>query len=408
MPALPRRVLTLLALALALRLGYAVHAHRSGSIPTSSDQYETIALNLLAGSGYSIVPGVPTAQREPSYPLFLAALYAPFGRVPALVLAVQCLLGTAACLLAWSAARPLFGERPALWALIAAALYPQGVYYSGYFFRDTLLAFLFMLLCWSSTRWSAAGEEGERGALYGGWAAVGLGLGNSAHLPALALAGLLLLLAAPARARLRRAVLYGAPLALAFGLWSARNAAVFGRFVAGSTHGGEEFYQALIVPPEDLGTSRQTEILAADAVFQETLGLPEAERNARLTRESLRWIAGHPGLYASRAAAGFVKFWKLWPYKRSYNHSYGAIFAASLLSDAWLIPLGLFGLWSLRRRWREFPALWAGVAGLTFVYGAVHAVIRYRLPLMLPLIVLAAGAAAELARGRKGTMPAHG
>ena len=41
-----------------------------------------------------------------------------------------------------------------------------------------------------------------------------------------------------------------------------------------------------------------------------------------------------------------------------------------------------------RSRWREVPALPAAVFALTFVYGAVHAVIRYRLPLMGGMILL--------------------
>ncbi|MBI3289063.1 MAG: glycosyltransferase family 39 protein [Elusimicrobia bacterium] len=401
----------LLSAALALRLGYAWHGHRAGYVPTAADQYETIALNLLSGSGYSIEPGIPTAQREPVYPLFIAACYAPFGRQPWLVLLLQCLMGTATCALAAGLARRLFGERVGVAALAACAIHPQLIYYSAYFFRDTVLAVLFAVLARFSADWSAEPGDpaGDAGAKLGGLAAAGLGLANSAHLPAMALGGLGLWLAAPRPSRLRRAILYGAPLLLCFGLWSARNIATFGAFVAGSTHGGEEFYQALVVPPADLGTLRQREILAADETFTAAASLHEIERNAVLTRASLRWIAAHPALYASRALAGFVKFWRPWPYARAYHHSYAGLVAASLLSDAWIIPLGLLALWVFRSRWREAPAIWAGAVGLTAVYGAVHAVIRYRLPLVAPMIVMAV-AAADWLRGEylKGRMETHG
>jgi 4-amino-4-deoxy-L-arabinose transferase-like glycosyltransferase len=401
------RVLALLALALALRAGYAVHGHRGGSIPTSSDQYETIALNLLGGHGYAIEPGRPTAQREPVYPLLIAAVYAPFGRVPALVIALQCLLGVGTCWLVYLAARRLFGEDSAVLALALCAVYPQAVYYSAYFFRESLLSFSFAVLFYSSSFWSSR-EPSVRPILYGAFAALALGLSNSAHLPALALAAAALALCAPRELRWRRLALFSLPLLLGFVLWSARNHAAFGRFIAGSTHGGEEFYQALIVPPEDLGTARQTEILAGDRVFQETLSLPEDARNAALTRASFAWIAEHPGIYAGRAAAGLLKFWKPWPYKRSYNHGYGTLLAASLASDAWLIPLGFWALWRRRRDWAAAPALWAGVIGLTLVYGAVHAVIRYRLPLMAPLCAFAAAELLRLVRSRNGTIRDHG
>ena len=78
--------------------------------------------------------------------------------------------------------------------------------------------------------------------------------------------------------------------ALGLGIWAARRQTIGGggwRFISsrwplcgadraqlrrpgalglGSTHGGEEFYQAQVVPKEDLGTSRQGDIVAD--VFQ--------------------------------------------------------------------------------------------------------------------------------------------
>lgn len=393
-----RLALLLLAAGLAVRLAYAWHGHRGGFIPTAVDQYEDIAHNLLDGKGYSIVPGVPTARREPAYPLFIASVYA-LGGGPGTIVLLFCLMSTAAAAMAGLLARRLAGDRAGLAALAICAFHPQLIYYSAYMFRDMFLVFLFAALCLASSWWAAAPEDraGERAALAGGLAAAGLGVGNSAHLPAMALAGLALWAAAPPAARVRRFALYLAPLLLAFGAWSARNASVFGRFVPGSTHGGTEFYQALVVPPEDLGTARQTEILAADPLFVAATPLPEDERASVMAKAGFRWIKEHPGTYASRALAGVVKFWRPWPYKRAYHHSYAVLVGASLLSDLWLVPLALIGLWALRGRWREAPAVWAGVVGLTVVYGAVHAVIRYRLPLMPPC----AAVAAAWALGRK-------
>lgn len=393
----PRRaVLAGIAVALALRVGYAAHAWRN--IPTSSDDYETIALSLLERGEYSTAPGTPTAIREPVYPLLIAAAYAPFGRRPWIVLALQVLLGVATCLVAQRLALRLFDKRVGLAVLWVCALHPQLIYYTAYFFRDTLLAFLFSVLCLASVDWSAAAGDprGDAAAKEGGWTAAALGLANSAHLPAVALAGAALWLVAPKPVRRRRALYYFAPLLLAFGLWSLRNWRAFGAFVPGSTHGGPEFYQALVVPPADLGTPRQTEILSADPDWLAAEPLGELAQSQVLTKAAFRWIGTHPGLYLSRAVAGFAKFWRPWPYKRAYPHSYALLLAASLLSDAWIVPLGLFGLWMCRRRWRQAPAVWTGALGLTAVYGAVHAVIRYRLPLVPPMIVFAVAAAANM------------
>lgn len=389
-----------LAAGLLLRFAYAWHGHRAHYLPTSSDGYETIALNMLQRGEYALTPGAPTSLREPSFPLWIALVYGIFGVHPGVVVFLNCLLSAATGWLLWRTGRRLFGEAVALAALAAFMLHPQSVYYCAYFFRETWLCFWFGVLLWASLDWArpAGDPDGERGAMLGGLAATAFGMANSAVLPACGLSGVLLWLAAPAKDRTRRAAFYFLPLLLAFGAWSARNYGVWGRFVAGSTHGGEEFLQALVVPPEDLGTDRQGEIIRATPVFAEADALPEAERNDLLMKASFRWIGEHPGTFASRALAGFVKYWKPWPYKRGYQHSYAALVAASLLSDAWIIPLGFLGLWLFRARWREAPAFPASVLAMTLVYGAVHAVIRYRLPLMGGMVLLACAAAARLSR----------
>ncbi len=391
-----------LALGLLIRFAYAWHGHRARIVPTSSDGYETIALSLVERGEYALEAGKPTSMREPSYPLVIAAVYSVAGNRPGVVLVLHCLLSGATGWLLWMTGRRLFGEAVALAALAVFMLDPQAVYYCAYFFRETWLCFLFGLLLWSSLDWSATPDEprGERAALVGGLASAAFGLANSAVLPACALAGVLLWFAAPEKARARRVIRYFAPLLLAFGGWTARNWAVHGRFVAGSTHGGEEFYQALIVPPDDLGTQRQTEIVSSDSAYAAAAGLPEAERNARLMAASWRWIAARPSLYASRALTGFIKFWRPWPYKRSYAQPYALLVVASLLSDGWIIPLGFAGLWLCRARWREAPAFPAALFAMTFVYGAVHAVIRYRLPLMGGMILLACAAVSRFVGGR--------
>jgi len=391
-----RRVASALALGLALRAAYAVYGHGRGLVPTVCDGYETIALNLLERGEYALEPGKPTSLREPGYPLMIAAVYGlAGGRRPEWILALQVLLGSATLLFSWSIGRRLFGEVAAEWGLWAAALYPPSVYYSAYFFRETLMAFLFTLVAWCSCRWSEPDSVARaKSASFGaGAAAAALAITNSAMIPALLLAGIGLWRASPAAARTRRSALFLAPILAAVGLWSWRNFRLHGTFVAGSTHVGEEFYQALITPPEDLGTQRQAEINAADPVFQRAAALPELEHNAVLLKAGGSFIASHPGLYASRVAARAIKLWRIVPYRRRYEHAYWKLVCASLLSDGWIVPLGFLGIWRFRKRWRTASAIPAGVIGVTAVYAALHAVIRYRVPLMPCVAVFAAAEA---------------
>lgn len=388
-----------LALGLALRWGYARHAYVHGGIPSFSDHYETIALSLLERGEYSITPGVPTAWREPALPLIIAGTYAVLGgRHPRAFLALQGVVSVATAWLVLLMGRKLFSEPVAQAAFWAYLLYPTAIYYCGYFFREAFMSFLFTALVYGSLFWSAP-EDHPKASLWAfvsGLLAAAWSLANSANIPAAMLAGAGLWAVAPPAARVKRASLFFLPLLLGLSLWTARNYNALGLLVAGSTHGGEEFYQALLVPPDELGTPRQNEIVQNDPTWQKGESMPEAEHNAFMLAASLSFIQEHPGLFISRAFAGFLKFWKLWPYPRKYNHSYPLLVAISLLTDGWMVPLGFLGLWLFRARWREIPAFPAGLFALTFVFGCVHAIIRYRTPLMPCMILLAMGAAVEL------------
>ena len=84
--------------------------------------------------------------------------------------------------------------------------------------------------------------------------------------------------------------------------------------------------------------------------------------------------------------------WKLWrpiPYfRQGYTVDYGAVFWIGLLSDGWLIPLGLAGaLWLfLRRASLPDPALPAlgllWILTLTAAHAMSFAMTRHRLPVM--------------------------
>ena len=367
---------------------------------TSVDGYETLGMAILERGEYGFIPGISSAAREPAYPLLIAAVYGlAGGRHPWGVLALQCVLGAATVAMIWALARRLFSGRMALFCAWTGALYPAAIYYSAYFFRETLILFLVTALSWLSTSWSEPKRPGVwPRVLWSGLAAAAAALGNAALLPAVVLAGVGLWLVAPKSARTGRLLLYLAPVVAAGFVWTARNWRAFGAFVPGSTHGGEEFYQALIIPPDELGTPAQARIVSEDPNLMEASRLPEVQANACRLHAAGAFIGRHPGLYARRVGARLVKFWRLYPYHRLYNVPYGVVVLAALLSDGWIVLLGLAGCWIFRRRWAEAAAMPAVLIGTTTVYAAIHAVIRYRLPLMGVMIVLAGGAAAELRR----------
>jgi hypothetical protein len=185
---------------------------------------------------------------------------------------------------------------------------------------------------------------------------------------------------------------------LVYAPWPIRNQITFRRPILTNIHGGLNLYQALIAPPEDLGTPQQSLDFEADAYYREIMSVMEQRRyveaNAMLLNGSLARIKARPRAYLASCAQRVIKLWRLYPYRRAYTYPYRAIFWTSLLSDGWIIPLGLLGLWCARRRWLELFPLFGAILLWTLAYALVYAVMRYRMPVM-PLMILFAAAALD-------------
>ncbi|MBI5240392.1 MAG: glycosyltransferase family 39 protein [Elusimicrobia bacterium] len=374
----------------------------------NNDEYETIARQIVARGNYYFFhpqvpgadrePGVPTAAREPGLPFFIAAVYLVCGVHPFAVLIAQCLLGAATCWLVGLLARRLAGESAQLIAVAVTAFYPYGIYYCAYFLRESLACFLvaaallLMVRFLDEPRPAAALAAGLVSGLcavtFSSWLLITGAL-------ALAIAGLAL-----RRARLAAALLLSA-WALFPGAWTLRNYAVFGRFIPGSTLAGFNFYTALIVPEEYRGTAREIEFERGDpkwSAAQDMLlyyPMDDGRQQEAFMKAAREHIRARPGEYLAHAGRQAVKLWRFYPYPRQYPHSYRLIKAASLLSDGWLIPLGLLGLVLFWRRSGDVRLYAAMLLLGTGVYALVSAIVRYRLPMMLPLIALSAAVLAE-------------
>lgn len=363
-----------LVLALALRLGFCLHTVPFDQKPLAiSDDYEVIALNLAQHSEYAVTLGSPTAEREPGYVLLMAAVYRLFGPRPWAMILTLVLLSTATVWLIqalFASAFPGRGERLVFWT---AVFYPYFVYYNAYYFhfRETLLCFLtatlFLLMArrkeplWT---WAAGAAAG--------W----LCLANFVWTPAILLMGLWM--------GLRKT--FFLPIILLLGAWTVRNWHVFGAFVPGSTIAGSQIYMAASLPAEVLGDEKQNPILAADPVWTAALKLPEVEQHQVLTRAGLRILCERP----LHSLAGLVRRsllpWKIIPNDLKYTHKTRLVRLAALLTDGWILPLSLLGLWWERKN-RLAVAVVLLAVSLTGIYSLTRAPIRYRVPLMPMLIV---------------------
>lgn len=386
-----------LCLALVLRLGFTVHAYYKDAQPTAPGtyEYEPIARGLLASGVYSDPPGgVPTARREPGYILFVALIYKLFATHRMYVFLAQVLLSTITAAVLYGLTERLFSPVAARFAFWACVFYPYFIYYAGYFFREDLLAFILVLMLYALVRY-----KGTAGALGAGALAGWLCLANGAWALGCFWSALALFVTEKPGMKLKRAAAFGLPLVLMIGAWAGRNWSVFHEVIPFSSNVGGEIYIGMTIPYEILGTAEQTRLLGADEKFQAISKLEgEIPRHKAYMAAAKEYFLAHPVKFLARQAEHSVKLWRVLPHNRAYTHDYLVVALAALGSDGWLLPLALFGFWVKRRdpwvRMFFVPMVFL----VTWAFSISQAPIRYRVPLMIIVLMLAGAGFDELLR----------
>jgi 4-amino-4-deoxy-L-arabinose transferase-like glycosyltransferase len=118
-------VLALLALALALRVGFVLFQQPGFYFEDSLD-FDRAARALLDTGHFD-----ERYYRFPFYPVFMAASYRLFGGGLMPIRLFQSLMGVATCACIWRVGRRLFGIRAGLLALMGAAIFPVHVVLAG-------------------------------------------------------------------------------------------------------------------------------------------------------------------------------------------------------------------------------------------------------------------------------------
>lgn len=124
--------------------------------------YDSIALNLLAGNGYSTDGIQPSRDRPPAYPFFLTLIYAVIGRNLYVVVFLQSLLAVLTAYLSARLAEHVFDERAGWLVALLVATYPALIYYDTRTLREGPTAFFVVLTVYLA--WRAA--AGSRRALF--------------------------------------------------------------------------------------------------------------------------------------------------------------------------------------------------------------------------------------------------
>ena len=118
-----------------------------------NDGYDTIASNLVSFGVYGFSPGIPTAQRLPVYPLFLAGIMRWSGEYFVFwTQVVQSVVSAGSVWLTFQLAYRLCSMRAGIITSLFCAFYPNWILYAARPFTETVFTFLVLAFLTCFTR----------------------------------------------------------------------------------------------------------------------------------------------------------------------------------------------------------------------------------------------------------------
>jgi 4-amino-4-deoxy-L-arabinose transferase-like glycosyltransferase len=351
--------------------------------------YDRLAQSLLAGEGYAL-DGDPTRVCPPSYPFFVASIYAFTGRNLTAIVLVQSLLAVGrAYLVGWLATR-IFDRRAGIVAALLVASYPALIYYDTRILREGFTAFLNVAtLC---AAWRARSERKEDYLLVGGLLAA-VSLTRPETIILIGPAALLAL--GPNidyQKLLRPAVFVLIPILVGWVPWTVRNQQTFGSWSP---------VRAGIVSTIWFG-SRWAESGGDDQTAEDRAALKEvfkskvqdagdAEFEDRFKADISSDLLGRPLWFVRMVGKKAVMFWKdANGVKRTLPEIHSAL--PVLLNTCYysLLILAIVAAYVGRRQW-PVRTLFITVVIYAATYALLHVRNRYRVPILPIVFILSSG-----------------
>ena len=400
-----RWVAVAVVLGAALRVAHVLALRDSpffAHLVVDPEYYDAWARQIAAGDWL----GDRAFYMDPLYPYVLAALYRVVGHDLLLARLMNVAFSAVTCVLVARLGRQVGGPATAALAAMGLALYAPDIFYTGEIDKTSLS----MLL--GAAALTLGLERTPRAWLAAGAACAAAALTRANFLLFIPL-GALVALAEPGapRARLRGAfaVVAGALLVLAPVAW--RNHHVSGVWVLTTTQAGQNFYTGNN-PTNPYGAYGAVPFVRSNPHFEEIdfraaaetrIGrrMSPQEVSAFWFGEGFAHIGSAPGFAATAFARKAVLFWN--DFEISDNQDqyllerFSWVLRLPLLRFGWVAPLALLGAIVGWRRSRAVRLL----AGYAVVYWlslvAFFLFSRYRLPVVLALLPLAALGTVELA-----------
>lgn len=416
-PAFRGWLLGIVLLAAVLRVALLIYAEQRPALFDFPDshRYIRVARNIAAGLG-PIESDAIRAGTDPLYPYLLSigvrlglqdeADLLTFGRVVNVPFALAAVVLVA--VIAWR----LLGSLAALCAATILAVDPIFLFFNALVLTETcytalLLAALCALVCMrggavpsADSRATDRPSTPRRGRPVVWAAAAGLCLGaatlarSSGLFMPVVLAPFVWHYSGPTRSRrLVCAAIFLLAAAGTLAPTAVRNGRLFGRFVPVRTGSGASLLEAL-GPWADGGPGMDRIVYPS---LPETLG--EYERDRICRDEALAWARRYPSQALSLAWAKLRRTWAVTINAADYASPFYRIVA--WLTVAPVFVLAATGVWLLRRRAAVLGLLLAPAIYFTLLHVIFVGSVRYRVPIMPMLFVLAGAAAARFWRSVK-------
>jgi 4-amino-4-deoxy-L-arabinose transferase-like glycosyltransferase len=370
------RALLLVFIVALLTRGAFVLTLQDGFYFPDSTEYSGAAVNLITngelGEGYS---------RPPGYPVFLAAIYALFGKGILATRIVESVMGAFLAVVIALIAKRIGGEVVGTLAGTLWAVYPIAVFIAGLVYPENLLT---ILLSWGMLCF-LPGSNQDLSARRVFLAGLLWGLATLTKPVVLATLGAVslwvILWNRGNRLLLVSMLLLGAAVTVV--PWAVRDYYVYHRFV--------------VVDPR---------------AIQHLPVMPAAEGGRK--ERSIQSLLKQPGAFADHFQREFVNFWKVelyrirmdWPSYREALHkrdsrivqntiftSHGLINTVSIMTTAPLFLFAIIGtavmLFDQERR-RYLALLWMTILSFAVVYSIFHGKTRYRIPIEPYIVILSA------------------
>lgn len=399
-----------------MRVLYIVLAH-TFRIRPSDDHFEfgwemgRIGRALATGHGYAdpfTGHTGPSAWTPPLYTLLVGGVFKLFGVYTKLsafaLLLVNSILSAWTAVLVWEIGLRCFHRRVAQWSGWLWALYPAAMQYAvRWVWEMSATAAVFTAIVVLTLRMRGVGETSAPRQTARQWIGFGLLWGalallNPTPLLMLPVAGVYLL-AAPgwSSRRLLSASLAGLFFVLALAPWTARNYAVFHRFIPLRDNFGAENFEGN--SPWSTGFPwGRTVPLENRRILAEYTSMGEPAWTAARGRQASAWIHAHPGRFLQLSVKRAWMFWAGVP--KSVQEA-GLLEYGRLISFQFLSLAGLLGCALAVRRGVPGAVLFASAfVLLPLPYYAVTVQARFR-HVLEPLICVLGVYLFQSARRRK-------